>query len=132
MSDWYTEQKIREAKVREELVATASLHPEIVQARAFYNGSSDSGYIEEVYLVTQEDLDTNTLAGPREELGEKDRDGCHSLQELIRDYVYHLLPSGWEINEGSEGVVVIDMKTLHGRIYHTEFVISEREEDIEF
>lgn len=59
------------------------LNPNIQEARADYSGGGDSGYVEDT-ITTNE--------------------GNFSIPESCSDFIYEHLPSGWEINEGSQGI----------------------------
>jgi len=66
--------------------------------RIDYNGSGDSGYIEDSF--------TNG----------------NDLPAQVQDYCYNLLESnfgGWEINEGSQGYFEIDLDRKEVILYHT-------------
>lgn len=54
-----------------------------------------------------------------------------SVQQAIETYVYSLLPAGFEINDGGQGEVTIDVEAGTARVNHgsnyTETTVSERE-----
>lgn len=79
-----------------------------------YNGSGDSGCIEEV----------NAYKGENEV----------SLNETLKDWaeglIYAMLPGGWEINEGSSGEARIHVYNRSIEIRHSDNIISTVESDI--
>jgi hypothetical protein len=75
----------------------------VCHIHAEYNGSGDSGQFQSI-----EGLDVRGCA-------------VAVTDEQFDTLDYHigeLLPDGWEINEGSYGVVEIDVETLRARVNH--------------
>ena len=51
------------------------------------------------------------------------------MEDAVEDYVYGLLPDGWEINDGSFGTVRIDAKARKSHVEHSDrFVDHETSE----
>lgn len=64
-----------------------------------YNGSGDSGYLEDYF-----------------------EEGGDSIPESVQNWGYNMLENlhgGWEINEGSQGVFQFDLKKGTVNLYHT-------------
>ena len=112
MSKWHEDQQKRLETSRTELTRLLSTRPEIAQITIEYNGSGDEGCIED---VTAYDTNDKLLT-------------LHAdLQHAAEEVAYDLLAvhcGGWEINEGSSGVITIDAKTLQGTIDH-DWVVTE-------
>jgi len=112
MSKWHEEQQKRLETSRVALTQLLSTRPEIAQITIQYDGSGDQGCIQD---VTARDSNENDLT-------------LHTdLQYAVEDVAYDLLAvhcGGWEINEGSSGVITIDAKTLQGTIDH-DWVVTE-------
>ncbi len=82
---------------------------------ATYDGSGDSGDFEDISL---EGTDTTDLEDVLGRIG-MDRDS-------LADMLWPLLPSGWEINEGSYGELTLDVAT--GKMHR---VHNQRIEDVD-
>jgi len=84
----------------EELINNGELHPdEYDELTVTYNGSGDSGYIEGDFT-----------------------DGGGSVPADVENLCYRILENshgGWEINEGSDGKFVFEMKTGTLTLFHT-------------
>src|SRR5262249_12533432 len=106
LSRWRDEQEKRLETSRTVLTRLLSTRPEIASFTVQYNGSSEQGQIEEVIA---HDENKNPLP-------------VHdAFNSAVEDLVYDLLAvhcPGWEINEGSNGLITIDAKTLQGTIEH--------------
>ncbi|HSE44250.1 MAG TPA: hypothetical protein VLA89_02865 [Gemmatimonadales bacterium] len=83
--------------------------------RITYAGSSDEGYIEEI----------------------EDKDGLAISDDLTReieDVAYDLLSDqfgGWEINEGSDGNIELDVANRKATITHSENVVTQHTQTVE-
>jgi len=55
-----------------------------------------------------------------------------TLYDLLVDALYEMLPSGWEINEGSRGDIELDTKTKYLSHNHLEYVQEEIDHDFSF
>jgi hypothetical protein len=112
----------REARERLEAMAALKvacaalrrLGVETVEAR--YDGAGDQGWVQEVRYVPE------PAAGLPE-----------GLPQVIERFVYVRLPAGWEINEGSEGTLTIDVKTGRDQLlHHWKDEGTEEEEEMDF
>jgi hypothetical protein len=72
---------------------------QMMEATLDFSGGGDSGYIED-------DMTTNL--------------GTYTAPESCKDYMYHRLPGGWEINEGSQGSGVFDVIKGTFTLFYTE------------
>jgi uncharacterized protein DUF6878 len=75
------------------------------EAVAEYNGSGDEGYIEEINFKPRIDSVPEDLWG------------------AVREASYNILEDcwpGWEINEGSVGMITFDVTTRATKIHHGE------------
>jgi len=85
-----------------------------------YNGSGDSGYIEN---ATQNEDDPNSEIGPESPLWSRIEDAMFAT--LTYNY------PGWEINEGSKGTIVFSLNdegAISARIRHEWLEYVEQEE----
>lgn len=46
------------------------------------------------------------------------------LRRLVEDWVYAVLPDGWEIDEGGQGTVTIDVRQAVARINHEQNIVT--------
>lgn len=113
-SAWQEEQK--EKRDKRQVAAAETM--KILKQRGVnvvqidYSGSGDEGWVYE--CVT-----------------DKEGEYISKLErESLRDYVYELIPSGWEINEGSEGSVLFNIPTGLVEINHREAEIIYHTADI--
>lgn len=74
------------------------------QVRVSYSGSCDSGSVD---MALAYEVAGGALPGPGQRLPEAQSD-------VIVDWVESFLPGGWEINEGSDGEAVIDLRWEDG------------------
>jgi hypothetical protein len=84
-------------------------YPNLNSAYVNYNGGGDSGEIDG-------DLET------------PDYNETFPITQDLEDFIYRLLPGGWEINEGSRGTVHLDFKNNTINFDHTEYT-EESERD---
>ncbi len=87
---------IKKKRVDDLIEKIKSKNKKAEMAMAEYSGSGDSGEITQIWISPGGD-DVGDL-----------------LEQAISDLAYDVLEAkqpGWEINEGSEGVVTIDIKT---------------------
>ena len=82
-----------------------------------YNGSGDSGNIDEVNFYD--------IKGSAVDVTDKD------LIEFISNYTEMKLPDGWEIDDGSSGTLVIDVKKKKAKILHSWNETATRDETFE-
>jgi hypothetical protein len=117
-----TEQaRLDEAKSR----LRTQIIPRLVQHRvacieAAYSGYGDSGAIDGLQYrdVAGERVDRTTIPQP--------------LVEQLENCVYEFLPSGFEINDGGQGTVLIDTQAAKVTIRHQENVTETRDSCREF
>lgn len=88
-------------------------HPEATEIIIRYSGSGDEGFVSDI------NSDATDWEPPH----------C-----VFEEPTYELLAEhrgGWDINEGSCGKFVIDLNAMKITLEHTNFVISEVEDDPE-
>lgn len=76
---------------------------------ASYSGEGDSGCIAHIYCT---------------DVNDKRVDVPQKLLDALENAIYHLLPSGFEINDGSYGEVTIDIQNKKIKLEHNERVIE--------
>lgn len=96
MTKWDLEQRDRKAKAKESLYLLLDRHPNITAIEVIFDGCGDSGQVEDIEYLGE----TNNAIARNQE-----------LDDAIEEYVYLILPGGWEINDGSFGTIQIDVKT---------------------
>lgn len=113
---------MREAN-QDTLAAFRSLHPEIRAIGIFFDGSDDEGQCSDPWAVTTSPTDEDVISAGDEAWYHMSGDSLPNsfgprvtieseFTEGIADYLYDVLEShhsGWEINAGSFGVLVIDL-----------------------
>ena len=99
--------------VKQQLYAELAKCTKIVHVVVEYSGYGDSGQVEEVRFYDR-DKKVVELAGAKAE----------KLTALIDEYVCDMLPPGWEINDGSQGTVKIDVLKQHAFFDHS-YNVSE-------
>ena len=87
-SDEYTVED--DPKLANVFNAIEMLNPDITTVELNFEGSGDSGAIDS-YIVTDQ--------------------GTYRVPESVERWCYGILPSGWEINEGSSGNFTFDLDT---------------------
>ena len=95
LAKWERERGDRRAKAKEDLFLLLDQQPNITGIDVYFDGCGDSGQVEDI-----------------EYLGEFD-DAIARKQEMdaaVEEYVYSILPGGWEINDGSFGTIHIDVQ----------------------
>jgi hypothetical protein len=88
-----------------------------------YSGSSDEGFVNEIVVVKPE-----VPAG-------MDASVPHSLYQPLENQAYDLLEGkhpGWEINEGSQGDITLNVKERKVELHHGENYESTNWSDDEF
>ncbi len=98
-----------EEGLKSELRRTVGLS-ELDRVEVTYDGSGDDGHI-----CGAQGYDSN---GREVVLSD-------SLRLAVENYTYHILPSGWEINEGSHGTLIINIKKKSASLSHFQRVESE-------
>lgn len=106
----------------------------ILTATISYEGSGDSGFVEEVNLLPQPEFDAPSVEFTQERRGWikgkatiEFSTHTESLENALTALTYQLLEElhpGWEINEGSSGIVEIDRTEDVVRVEHSQFYSS--------
>jgi hypothetical protein len=110
--DWLAEWRERQAREKKESIENlwpaleeAGVHMAVVE----YSGYGDSGSIEGVHFTPL----------PQ---------GENRAYNAVENFVYAHLPDGWEINEGSDGEVTIDVPGRTASFEHDQNVhVKQRE-----
>jgi len=105
---------------REEDEEEGSLYDRLVRAGVAYvtityHGSGDEGWIEDVSF-------------------DPSHSGDEDLETLLNDHAYAILERrypGWEINEGSEGTITIDVVNQSTNLHHGTIIETTEYEDVE-
>ena len=93
---WEIERRDRKAKAKEDLFLLLDQHPSITAIEVIFDGCGDSGQVKDIEYSGESADD----AIPRKQ----------ELDDAVEEYVYSILPGGWEINDGSFGTIQIDVK----------------------
>lgn len=112
MTRWEQEERVRKTKAKERLFELQRGKDHLAGIDVAYDGSGDSGQIESITF-----LDTTGQTIESEDA---------PLADAVEEYVYSLLPGGWENNEGAFGTVHIDVAEQKAHVEH-----SARFEDYE-
>lgn len=86
---------------------------------AHYNGEGDSGDIEELVF---KDVDDKEL----------DYEINDEIENELINALFYFLPGGWEINEGSYGVVYFDVRNKELKISHEERVMDTNHQEYKY
>src|SRR5438105_12736424 len=115
----WAEQEIERRKASAEELKTIinKLPKEVAKVEVSYNGSGDSGNIDEVNFYD--------IKGSAVDVTDKD------LIEFISNYTEMKLPDGWEIDDGSSGTLLIDVKKKKAKILHSWNETTTRDETFE-
>ena len=107
------------AKLRTEILPALAQH-RVANVEAAYSGYGDSGAID--------GLQYRDAAGQR-----VDREAIPAtLVEELENVLYEFLPAGFEINDGSQGTLTIDMQTAKVTIKHQENYTASNDSTREF
>ena len=107
------------AKLRTEILPALVQH-RVANVEAAYSGYGDSGAID--------GLQYRDAAGQR-----VDREAIPAtLVEELENVLYEFLPAGFEINDGSQGTLTIDMQTAKVTIKHQENYTASNDSTREF
>lgn len=83
-----------------------------------YHGYGDEGHIEDIVpFPLPEGMEMS-----------------HELQQELESFAYDVLEAnfgGWEINEGSDGTITIDVKARKAKIHHGWTIEEKQWEDVE-
>ena len=93
---WEVERLDRKAKAKEDLYRQLDEHPNITAIDVVFDGCGDSGQVEDIQYLDEND-DATSTKNPE-------------LSDAVEEYVYSILPAGWEINDGSFGNIYINVK----------------------
>jgi len=107
------------AKLRAEVLPALRNH-RVATVEAAYSGYGDSGAIDGVQYRDEagERVDRTTIAQP--------------LVEQLETCIYEFLPSGFEINDGSQGTLTLDVSTGKVTLAHQENYTETRDSTREF
>ena len=107
------------SKLRVEVLPALRKH-RVANIEAAYSGYGDSGAID--------GLQFRDAAGQR-----VDRESLpQDVIEQLENYVYEFLPSGFEIDDGSQGTLTLDVATGRVSIQHQANVTETRDSTREF
>ena len=95
-------------------------HHQVASIEATYSGYGDSGAIDGVQFhdAAGERIDQTSL--PNE------------ITEALENCLYEFLPSGFEINDGGQGTLTIDVETAKVTLHHQENYTAINETTQEF
>lgn len=95
LENWRKEFLERKDRAKRAMYCLLDQHPTITAIDADFDGYADSGQVEQIRYYS----DSGDAVSAPEEL-----DGA------VEEYIYAILPDGWEINEGSFGIVQVDVR----------------------
>lgn len=103
--------------------------------RAEYSGYGDSGCIEHIHAFNRRECEvklpstpvlmplvTTTFDPVTRSYRQRTEERTLPLNEAVEQWCYDVLEErfpGWELDDGSSGVITIDIKTRSGRLSHT-------------
>jgi hypothetical protein len=96
LATWEVERRDNKAKAKEDLYLLLDQYPNITAIEVIFDGCGDSGQVEDIEYSGESADD----AIPRKQ----------ELDDAVEEYVYSILPGGWEINDGSFGTIHINVK----------------------
>jgi hypothetical protein len=107
------------AKLRAEILPALSQH-HVANIEAAYSGYGDSGAIDGIQF--------------RDSAGERvDRTSLpQEITDALENCIYEFLPAGFEINDGGQGTLTIDIQTAKVTIQHQENYTETRDSTREF
>jgi hypothetical protein len=117
-----TEQKRLErakAKLRAELLPTLACH-RVANIEVAYSGYGDSGAIDGVQFRDSAGLRVDRASLPNDVI------------EQLETCIYEFLPSGFEINDGGQGTLTVDVQTAKVTIKHQENYNETRDSTREY
>jgi hypothetical protein len=106
-------------RLRTQIIPTLAQH-RVANVEAAYSGYGDSGAIEGIQF--------RDVAGQRIDRASLPKDVIEELENCI----YAFLPSGFEINDGGQGTVLIDTQTAKVTLKHQENYTESRDIAREF
>lgn len=95
LAKWEVERRVRKGKAKEDLYLLLDEHPNITAIDVVFDGCGDNGHVEDIQFHGEND---DAVAKNPE------------LNDAVEEYVYSILPGGWEINDGSFGSIHINVK----------------------
>ena len=107
------------SKLRVEVLPALRKH-RVANIEAAYSGYGDSGAID--------GLQFRDAAGQRVDRASVPQD----VIEQLENYVYEFLPSGFEVDDGSQGTLTLDVATGRVSIQHQANVTETRDSTREF
>ena len=115
LAKWRQEEQKRKRRAKRRLFQLLRARKDVAFVEVTYDGCGDSGQIEEIAY-----LDAENQAIDRED---------QELDDAVEEYVYGVLPEGWEINDGAFGTVKINAATKKAHVeYNGRFVDYETSE----
>ena len=115
LARWHAEEQARKETAKTKLFQLLAARQDIAAIEVTYDGCGDDGQIENIAYCDSEN----------QALDREDKE----LDDAVEEYVFGLLPGGWEINDGSFGTVRIDARTQKAHIEHSSrFVDHETSE----
>lgn len=106
-------------KLRDEILPALRKH-RVTNIEAAYSGYGDSGAIEGLQFrdAVGRRVERTDIPGP--------------LKEQLEEVLYEFLPEGFEINEGSQGTLTIDLQASRISVQHQENYTATSESSQEF
>jgi hypothetical protein len=106
-------------KLRDEILPALRKH-RVANIEAAYSGYGDSGAIEGLQFrdAVGRRVERSDIPGP--------------LKEQLEEALYEFLPEGFEINEGSQGTLTIDLQASRISVQHQENYTATSESSQEF
>ncbi len=101
---------LEQARVLLRPICTALQELGVIRAELSYAGCGDDGCIEDTSFFPE------AVDVPKE------------LREIVESWTEAVLPEGYEINEGGQGTVLIDVEDAKGQINHGWNVITTESE----
>ncbi len=95
LTKWELERRGRKAKAKEILFLMLDQQPKITAIAVGFDGCGDSGQVEFIEYVGEID---DAIARKQD------------LDAAVEEYVFSILPGGWEINDGSFGEIHINVQ----------------------
>ena len=107
------------SKLRTEILPALAQH-RVANIEAAYSGYGDSGAIDGTQFrdPAGQRVDRATISSP--------------VLEQLENAIYEFLPAGFEINDGSQGTLTLDVQTAKVTIQHQENYTETRDSTREF
>ena len=106
-------------RLRTEIIPSLAEH-RVASVEAAYSGYGDSGAIDGIQYRDEAGVrvDRTTLPAP--------------VVEQLENVLYEFLPSGFEINDGGQGTLTLDVRTAKVTLTHQENYTDTRDSTREF